>query len=112
MNTNRRDFLKGTAWMGTAAMAAGCQLNRLGFGEGGQMQNYVYAKLAGRRVRVGFIGIGGRGSAAVHRVSMIPGVEVVALCDKLQVRVKSIEFARRQIDFEIVADKHKRKRQK
>ena len=84
---NRREFLKGTAWMGAAAFAAGCQLNRLGFGEGGQMQNYVYRKLMGRRVRVGFIGIGGRGTAAVHRVSMIPGVDVVALCDKRQERV-------------------------
>ena len=84
---NRREFLKGTAWMGAAAFAAGCQLNRLGFGEGGQMQNYVYRKLMGKRVRVGFIGIGQRGTAAVHRVSMIPGVAVVALCDARQERV-------------------------
>ena len=84
---NRREFLKGTAWMGAAAFAAGCQLNRLGFGEGGQMQNYVYRKLMGKRVRVGFIGIGQRGTAAVHRVSMIPGVDVVALCDARQERV-------------------------
>ena len=87
MNTNRRDFLKGTAWMGVAAMAAGCRLNRLGFGAGGQMQNYVYRKLAGKRVRVGFIGIGGRGTGAVHRVSMIPGVDIVALCDLRQEQV-------------------------
>ena len=84
---NRREFLKGTAWMGAAAFAAGCQLNRLGFGEGGQMQNYVYRKLMGKRIRVGFIGIGQRGSAAVHRVSMIPGVDVVALCDAKQEQV-------------------------
>ena len=81
-NMNRRDFLKGTAWMGAAAMAAGCQMNRLGFGQGGQMQDYAYQKLKGRNVRVGFIGVGQRGTAAVHRVSMIPGVEIVALCDK------------------------------
>ena len=86
MNTiNRRNFLKGTAWMGTAAVAAGCHLNRLGFGEGGLMQNYAYRPL--RRVRVGFIGIGGRGSCAVRRVAQIPGVDVVALCDRKQVRV-------------------------
>ena len=86
MNT-RREFLRGTAWMGAAAMAAGCHLNRLGFGEGGMMQNYAYRKLAGKRVRVGFIGIGGRGSGAVHRVSMIPGVDIVALCDLRQEQV-------------------------
>ena len=79
---NRRDFLKGTAWMGAAAVAAGCQLNRFGFGEGGMMQNFVYRKLIGKRIRVGFVGVGGRGSGAVHRISMIPGVDIVALCDK------------------------------
>ena len=82
---NRREFLKGTAWMGAAAMAAGCQLNRFGFGEGGQMQNFAYKPL--KRVRVGFIGIGGRGTGAVQRVSMIPGVDIVALCDKNPARV-------------------------
>ena len=85
---NRREFLKGTAWMGAAAFAAGCQLNRFGFGEGGQMQNFVYRKLMGKKIRVGFVGIGGRGTAAVHRVAMIPGVEVVALCDKDPARVE------------------------
>ena len=85
---NRREFLKGTAWMGVAAFAAGCQLNRFGFGEGGQMQNYVFSKLMGKRIRVGFIGIGGRGTGAVHRVSQIPGVDVVALCDALPERVE------------------------
>ena len=82
MSMNRRDFLKGTAWMGATAALAGCQLNRLGFGAGGQMQNFALKPM--KRVRVGFVGIGGRGTGAVHRVSMIPGVEVVALCDKLQ----------------------------
>ena len=84
---NRREFLKGTAWMGAAAFAAGCHMNRLGFGAGGQMQNYVFRKLKGKRIRVGFIGIGGRGTAAVHRVSMIPGVDIVALCDRNPDRV-------------------------
>ncbi len=81
MAMNRREFLKGTAWMGTAALAAGCQLNRLGLGEGGVMQNYVYTPLKGKKIRVGFVGVGSRGSGAVHRVAQIPGCEVVALCD-------------------------------
>ena len=88
MSIGRREFLKGTAWMGGAALAAGCHLNRLGFGEGGVMQNYAYRNLMGRRVRVGFVGIGSRGSGAVHRVSMIPGIDIVALCDKKPERVK------------------------
>lgn len=87
MNSSRRDFLKGTAWMGAAALAAGCHLNRLGFGEGGLMQGYAYRKLMGKRIRVGFVGVGARGSAAVHRVAQIPGCEVVALCDRVPARV-------------------------
>ncbi len=89
INSNRRDFLKGAAWFGAAALAGGCQLNRLGFGEGGTMQNFVYRKLAGKRIRVGFVGIGGRGSGAVHRISMIPGVDIVALCDRNPERVEA-----------------------
>ena len=85
---NRREFLKGTAWMGAAALAAGCQLNRLGFGEGGQMQGFAFRKLVGKRIRVAFVGIGTRGTAAVHRLSQIPGVDIVALCDK---RVGQVE---------------------
>ena len=94
---NRREFLKGTAWLGAAAVAAGCHLNRFGFGEGGLMQNFAYRKLMGRKIRVGFVGIGGRGTAAVHRVAMIPGLEVVALCDKNPERIKvNLDWFREQ----------------
>ena len=72
--------------MGVAAMAAGCQMNRFGFGTGSTMQDYVLKPM--KRIRVGFVGIGGRGSGAVHRVSMIPGVDIVALCDKNPDQVK------------------------
>ena len=66
--------------MGAAAMAAGCRLNRLGFGDGGLMQGFALKPM--KSVRVGFVGIGSRGTSAVHRVSMLPGVQIVALCDK------------------------------
>ena len=82
IDMNRREFLKGTAWMGAAAAFAGCQMDRLGFGQGGLMQDYAFQGLKGKKVRVAFVGVGQRGTAAVHRVSMIPGVEIVALCDK------------------------------
>ena len=78
--TNRREFIKGTAWMGAVALASGCQLNRYGFDDGGAMQDYALKPMS--RIRVGFVGIGSRGTGAVHRVSMLPGVEIVALCDK------------------------------
>ena len=93
MGMNRRDFLRGTAWMGAAAALAGCGTTRFGFGTGGAMQNYALRPF--KKVRVGFVGIGGRGSGAVHRIAMIPGVEIVALCDKKQVRVdENLKFLR------------------
>ena len=88
MSLNRREFLRGTAWMGAAALAAGCQMERLGFGAGGVMQDFVYEKLRGKEIKVGFVGIGGRGTSAVNRISMIPGVRIVALCDRNPERVE------------------------
>jgi len=82
MDMNRRDFLRGTAWMGAAAMVAGCRMGRFGFGRGGLMQEYAFLPLKGKTVRVGFVGIGQRGTAAVRRISRIPGVEIAALCDR------------------------------
>ena len=87
MGMNRRDFIKGTAWMGAAAMAGGCA-NAVRFGgDGGAMQGFAAAPL--KRVRVGVVGLGSRGTSAVHRISMIPGVEVAALCDIRRVRVEA-----------------------
>ncbi|KAF2330676.1 Gfo/Idh/MocA family oxidoreductase [Flavobacterium daemonense] len=40
-------------------------------------------------VRVAFIGLGMRGPGAVERMTHIPGVEIVALCDMLEERTKS-----------------------
>ena len=81
----RRDFLKGAAWMAVVAFAAGCRIDRLCFGEGGSMQGFALSPM--KRIRVGFVGIGSRGTPAVHRVSMLPGVDIVALCDLKQEQV-------------------------
>jgi predicted dehydrogenase len=40
-------------------------------------------------VRVAFIGLGMRGSDAVERMTHIPGVEIVAICDMLETNTKS-----------------------
>ena len=84
MEQNRREFLTGAAWMGAAAMAAGCMskgsaMCGLGGGAGAPMHGFRVAPM--KRVRVGFIGVGSRGSAAVHRIAQIPGCEVTALAD-------------------------------
>jgi len=86
--TNRRDFLKGTAWMGAMAFAAGCVSDgmKLVGPSGAPMQDFACKPMA--KVRVGIVGLGNRGGGAVHRVSMIPGVEIIALCDIQEEQVK------------------------
>lgn len=81
MGSSRRDFLKGTAWMGAMAFAAGCTSRGFGLSsvDGAPMQGFRCAPMS--RVRVGIIGLGNRGGGAVHRLAMIPGVDIVALCD-------------------------------
>ncbi len=83
----RREFLRGTAWMGAAALAAGCAGNPLRmFGTcGAPMQGFALPPM--KKVRVACVGVGSRGSSAVHRIAMIPGTEVVAIADLFQDRV-------------------------
>ena len=81
---DRREFMKGTAWMGAVALVA-----RPAFGAAAECAASVsaHATMAGfaappmDRIRLAFIGIGDRGSAAVKRVAKIPGCEIAALCD-------------------------------
>ncbi|MBQ3098768.1 MAG: twin-arginine translocation signal domain-containing protein, partial [Kiritimatiellae bacterium] len=56
MDTNRREFLKGTAWMGAAAVAAGCMSAKqgAGFGVGGSM--FGFAAKPMKKIRVGVAG--------------------------------------------------------
>ena len=84
---NRRDFLGGTAWMGVAAMAAGCSSNPLKFFGtcGAPMQGFALKPI--KKVRVAVVGVGVRGRSALRRISMIPGTEVTAVADLFQDRV-------------------------
>ena len=76
--TGRRDFLKGTLWMGAVAIAGGARCD-LAAGGGGEMASFAAPPL--RKVRVGCVGLGRRGEGAVHRLAQIPGVVITALCD-------------------------------
>ena len=84
---SRREFLRGTAWMGIAAMAAGCSSNPLKFfgTSGAPMQGFALRPM--KRVRVACVGVGSRGTGAVHRIAMIPGTQVVAIADLFQDRI-------------------------
>ena len=84
---NRRKFLKGTAWMGAAAIAAGCSTPRLGLGEGGKMATYSDRPM--RKLRVGIVGLS-RGLAGVNGFNVIPGCEITAICDITAVRVNQV----------------------
>ena len=94
MESSRREFLKGTAWMGMAAAAAGCMskgsaISGLGGAGGAPMHGFRVAPM--KRVRVGFIGLGGRGAPAVHRISQIPGCEVTAISDINPERIDAVQ---------------------
>ena len=84
MNTNRREFLKGTMWMGAVAALSGCATAAKSCSTG-SMSGFAVAPI--KKVRVGVVGLGMRGPGAVHRLAAIPGVEVAALCDLFQDRV-------------------------
>ncbi len=86
MKTNRRDFLKGTAWMGAAAALSGCVTGAAKVCAPGQMTSFAVAPI--KTVRVGVVGLGMRGPSAVHRLAAIPGVEIAALCDLYPDRVE------------------------
>ena len=70
METNRRDFLKGTAWMGATAALAGCVSSAVKLVENGGMSGFAAPALG--KVRVGVAGLGMRGTGAVHRLANIP----------------------------------------
>ena len=76
---NRREFLKGTAWMLAVAETAGCTCLTEGCGIGGSMHGFACAPL--KNVRVGVIGLGMRGSMCIDRLAIIPGMEITMLCD-------------------------------
>ena len=96
---NRRDFLK-TSLLGAGVLSSGV-LNALAFKtdtEQSLPQSYYpsddqvfnmcgYAAPKMKKVRVGIVGIGDRGSGAVERMTFIDGVEITALCDIRQAAV-------------------------
>ena len=72
----RREFI-GVAAM--TAAATGCATKSQGLMNGTAMTNFAAAPMD--VIRIGYIGIGERGTWAVHRIATMPGVEVAALCD-------------------------------
>ena len=81
MTTNRREFLKGVALSAGAGVAAGCACAKGTCGcAGAPMRNFRCAPMKSG-IRVGVVGCGARGSGAVTRLLMVPGVTITAVCD-------------------------------
>jgi hypothetical protein len=89
MKTNRRNFLRLTGLAGAGVAGAGLTgfTNRTdenppfrqSHNQRFNMSGYAAPKL--ETVRVGFIGVGGRGSGALRRMVRIEGVQITALAD-------------------------------
>lgn len=84
---NRRSFLKQTVFAGAGAAIAtsGCSTLTCGSSAKGSMMGYSAKPIP--ELKVGVIGVGGRGSAAVRRLSKVPNVTVTAVADLRQAQV-------------------------
>jgi predicted dehydrogenase len=88
MKTNRRNFLRSTALgagvimsgiSGFAGISSTGESRLIAPAQNFNMSGYKAPKL--NKVRVGYIGLGMRGSGAPVRMSHIEGVEIKAICD-------------------------------
>ncbi|RFS17379.1 Gfo/Idh/MocA family protein [Emticicia sp. C21] len=90
MKNNRRDFLKmgGASALTLAANwdAQASTTNKDKTKAAFNMSGYAAPKL--ETVRIGFIGVGNRGSGSVTRVNRVEGVETKAICDKREVKAR------------------------
>ena len=87
MASTRREFLKGGAWLGAAAMAGGCATRGglFDFTQGAPMQGWAAPRMP--HVRLGVVGMGSRGCGVVGRVCGLPGVTVTAICDNVPAKI-------------------------
>ena len=76
---NRRNFLKGAFAVGATSMVSGCATTGFGGVEGAPMHGFAAPAL--RNIRLGIVGMGGRGQGVMERIKGLPGIEVVAVCD-------------------------------
>jgi Oxidoreductase family, NAD-binding Rossmann fold len=79
-NSSRRDLLK---LAGVAAIGAGIARSQTSVSD---------LKFEGKeKVRLGVIGVGGRGSSLVTNFSAVPGAEIGALCDVVEDKVRKAQ---------------------
>jgi hypothetical protein len=90
---NRREFLKTGAAAGVGAALAGLKLgaapSEAAPGKGQARTEFKVAPI--ETVRVGFVGVGGMGSAHVQNYLNIDGVQVKAVCDIVPEKVERVQ---------------------
>lgn len=81
---NRRDFIKKTAAAGAAIALGSAALEARARGDlsGADWPRPPAKPL--EKVRIGYVGVGGMGTAHVNNLLKIPGAEILAVCDILE----------------------------
>jgi hypothetical protein len=110
MKTNRRNFIKAAGVAGTGLAAGGMascssdketttspvsDISKIDYEQKFNMSGYGAPPLD--VVRVGYIGIGGRGLGSIRRIRLIEGVEIKALCDIYEDKVNEGQKALEEI---------------
>jgi predicted dehydrogenase len=88
---DRRDFLRTAGAIVGAALTGGAELDANASQQSGAMQSPLFAAPPLREVRIGFVGVGGMGSAHVRNLLRVPGARLVAVCDIVEDRVKLMQ---------------------
>ncbi|HZZ42621.1 MAG TPA: Gfo/Idh/MocA family oxidoreductase [Tepidisphaeraceae bacterium] len=80
---DRREFIKAAVMVGAGmALGQGACVATKGSGPGMQSGSMVgFATPPMENVRIGFVGVGGRGTNLVHEFSRCEGVQIKAICD-------------------------------
>ncbi|MES2798004.1 MAG: Gfo/Idh/MocA family oxidoreductase, partial [Bacteroidota bacterium] len=88
MKNNRREFIKigGLSTLGLVQNSFESYASSQNGKQAFNMSGYAAPKL--ENVRIGFIGVGNRGSSAVVRVNKIEGVVTKAICDKREIKAR------------------------
>ncbi len=90
----RRDFLGWTAAAGLGALVSSCQSNRSHSGPGAaflQQGDGLFRAPKIPEVRIGFVGVGGMGSAHINNLLRIPGCRIAAVCDIVESKVARVQ---------------------
>ena len=89
-NTTRREFLKTGAAAGVGTALAGLALAAPTEARAGEARSQFKTKPI-EIVRVGFVGVGGMGSAHVQNYLNIDGLEIKAVCDIVPAKVERVQ---------------------